>query len=95
MSFASIGASSLRIQRLQEKIETAENNGNKLRAELARSGGDITVCTKAVEMNLISSGGAPTIQLTAPLGATMTLMEAPSAEATEEPEMRAALTGTD
>ncbi len=86
---APIGAGSLRIRRLQARIESAETVGERLRGELALNTGDISVCTKAVELNLISSGGAPTIRLTAPKGATMTLVRTGMPETTEEPEIRA------
>ncbi len=89
VQFASIGAGSLRIRRLQARIESAETVGERLRGELALNTGDISVCTKAVELNLISSGGAPTIRLTAPKGATMTLVRTGMPETTEEPEIRA------
>ena len=93
--FASIGASSLRIRKLETRTEAAQNRGRQLQRELADQSGDISVLTRAVELNLISSGGASTILLTAPQGATMTLVETQSAQATEEPEIRAAITGTE
>ena len=88
---ASIGAENLRIRKLEARIEKAQENGRALRTQLEQSSGDISVCTRAVELNLISSGGAPTIRLTAPSGATLMLVERPVAEATGEPEMRASL----
>ena len=44
---------------------------------------------EAVEMNLISSSGATTIELQAPSGATLLLVENQAAEATAEPEVPA------
>ncbi len=86
---ATAGAGAIQIQKLESRIEKAQSAGEALQAKLAVSSGDITVCTKAVELNLISSGGAPTIILTAPAAATMTLVAMPEAAATEEPELRA------
>lgn len=85
---ASLGAGTLRIQKLEKRIAIAESQQAKLEADLARSSGDISVCTRAVELNLISSGGAPTISLTAP-DANMTLVAQTAAETTREPEIRA------
>ncbi len=89
VQFASIGASSLQIQKLERRLETAEGRNRELRIQLEQVSGDISVCTKAVELNLISSGGAKSIALTAPLGATMILVDS-AAQTTEEPELRAA-----
>jgi len=88
IQFASVGASSLQIQKLERRVETAQNKKQELRGQLDRVSGDISVCTKAVQLNLISSGGARTISLTAPLGATMMLVES-QASSTEEPDLRA------
>ena len=88
VQFASIGAGSLRIRKLESKMAAARSRSEELERELAEKGGDIRVVTRAVEMNLISSGGAPTIRLEAPSGATLTLVETP-AQATAEPELRA------
>ncbi len=86
---ASLGAGTLRIQKLEKRITLAEAQQQKLQGDLARRSGDISVCTRAVELNLISSGGAPTIALTAP-AANMTLVGPTAAPATQEPEIRAA-----
>ena len=91
VQFASIGAGSLRIRKLESKMAAARNRGEELERELAEQDGDIRVVTRAVEMNLISSGGAPTIPLTAPSAATLTLVET-TAQATAEPGMRASVT---
>lgn len=91
VGLASLGASSIRMQKLETRIAAAEAKGETLRADLQQLSGDISVCTKAVELNLISSNGAPTISLTAPAGATMTLVETSVATATQEPEIRAAM----
>ena len=96
VSLAAVGSSAINIQKLETRITAAESRSRDLNRQLAASSGDISVCTRAVELNLISSGGAPTIQLTAPAAATMTIVntsavqENQTAQTTEEPEMRAA-----
>ena len=89
VEFAEIGASSLQAQKLQTRITAAEAKGKTIRAELAASSGDISILTKAVEMNLISSGGAQTILLTAPAAATMNLVTSSPAAPTAEPALAA------
>ena len=72
---AALGSGKLAIQRLNTRIASVEEKNEGLRIQLAASGGDISVCTEAVKLNMISSTGARAIQLTAPLGASMTLIE--------------------
>ncbi len=72
---ASLGSGQLAIQRLNTRIASVEEKNEGLRIQLAISGGDMSVCTEAVKLNLISSTGARTIELTAPHGARMTLVE--------------------
>ena len=91
---ASIGTGSLRIRKLETRIEAAQARNLELRGQLASLGGDVSVCTKAVELNMISSNGAPTIQLTAPAAANMVLMEAGEVTATQEPDIRASAAQT-
>lgn len=86
--FGALASSTLRINRLENRINAADARGQTLRTDLARQSGDISVCTKAVELNLISSNGAATIQLTAP-DANMTLVYSQNSTATQEPELRA------
>ena len=86
---ASIGAGALRMQKLEARIEKAQANGRTLRTQLEQSSGDISVCTRAVEMNLISSSGAPTIRLTAPETATLMLVETSADQTTAETDLRA------
>ncbi len=90
---ASIGKSSSVIHVLDEKISAVEAYNEALSGEVAAQTGDISVCTEAVRLNLISSGGARTIQLTAPEGASLmlnSLETEAAAEATEVPALRAA-----
>ncbi len=72
---ATIGSSSLQIRQLDEKISAVEEYNEQLRGKVAAHSGDISVCTEAVRLNLISSSGARTIQLTAPQGANLMLSE--------------------
>ena len=63
---AGMGLSSRSIRRLDNKIEDMAKRNETLRQELAVNAGDVSVCTEAVKLNLISGYGAQTIQLTAP-----------------------------
>lgn len=69
---AIIGINEKSIERLQGKIEMLAAKNRELETELLYSSGDVTVCTEAVKLNLISSNGARTVELTAPQNATMT-----------------------
>ena len=82
---AALGSGKLAVQRLNTRIASVEEKNEGLRIQLAASGGDISVCTEAVKLNMISSTGARAIQLTAPLGASMTLVEHEA-----DPNLRAA-----
>lgn len=86
---AAIGSGRLRIQKLETRIDAAQAKQEALKRDLAALSGDISVCTRAVELNLISSNGARTIQLTAPEGATMTLVDSQETTGGNEPETRA------
>ncbi len=68
---AGIGISSRNISRLDEKISYISQKNEELNVQLLSSTGDITVCTEAVKLNLIASGGAKTIALQAPANANM------------------------
>ena len=86
---AVLGSCQARSRRLEDQIAAASRKQEELRLSLEAAGGDIRVLTKAVELNLISSGGAPSIWLTAPAAATMVLVDAGESSSTERPEMRA------
>lgn len=77
---ASLGAGSLRIQKLNTRLQAMEERNLALRETLDRSSGDISVCTEAVKLNLVSSNGVTPITLTAPTGARMVLVETEAAE---------------
>ena len=68
----SIGSSARTIDRLGSRIEMIAERNETLSAQLSYSAGDISVCTEAVKLNLISANGASSVKLTAPQGATMT-----------------------
>ena len=70
---AGIGISSRNISRLGSKIDLFTQKNEQLRQEVSYSSGDVSVCTEAVKLNLIASGGAKTIRLTAPQDATLIL----------------------
>ena len=63
---AGMGLGSRSISKLESKIEDMNSRNETLRQELALSSGDVSVCTEAVKLNLISGYGATTITLTAP-----------------------------
>ena len=63
---AGMGLSSRSIRRLDVKIEDMAERTESLRHQVALNASDVSVCTEAVKLNLISGYGAQTIQLTAP-----------------------------
>ena len=63
---AGMGLGSRSIGRLNSKITDMTRRNNELKQELELSAGDVSVCTEAVKLNLISGYGAQTIILTAP-----------------------------
>ena len=92
VELAALGTSGLNIRKLNRQIEAMEARNAELRVMLERSSGDISVCTEAVKMNLVSSNGVRPIQLTAPEGASMVLTETQSGQ--EADHLRASVTGT-
>jgi len=76
---AGIGSSSRTAGKLNTKITTLENRNSQLQAEIDLNAATANVCTEAVKLNLISSGGATTIRITAPLNSGMTLSSADKA----------------
>ena len=63
---AGMGMGSRTIGRLNSKIEDMTRRNAELKQEVDLSSGDVSVCTEAVKLNLISGYGAQTIRLTAP-----------------------------
>ena len=70
---AGIGASSRTLNKLESKITEMSERNEQLRNEIAYNAGDISVCTEAVKLNLVSGSGVRTIVLTAPLDANITI----------------------
>ena len=66
---AGMGLGSRSIGRLDSKIADMTQRNAALKQELELSAGDVSVCTEAVKLNLISGYGARTIVLTAPIQA--------------------------
>ena len=69
---AGIGTSMRALNKLENKITEMSEKNEQLRAEIAWNAGDISVCTEAVKLNLVSGNGVRTIILTAPQDANMT-----------------------
>ncbi len=63
---AGMGISKRSISRLDAKIADQGRRNDLLKQELDISAGDVSVCTEAVKLNLISGYGARTVQLTVP-----------------------------
>ena len=85
---AGIGGSSRMIGKLNNSIRELENRNSQVRAEIETSASGTSVRTEAVKLNLISSNGAKTIRITAPVNACLTLSTAAQAEENAELEGR-------
>ncbi len=70
---AGIGRSMRNITKLDSRIEILSDKNEELNARLAMSTDDLSVCTEAVKLNLIGSGGARMVHLTVPSTVTMKL----------------------
>ena len=75
----SIGASGRIITKLNSSVRDLEAKNERIQAEIDLAAGSASVCTEAVKLNLISSGGARTIRLTAPVNAQLTVSTAEKA----------------
>lgn len=84
---AGIGSGSRNVERISSKMAALENRNGELRTELELSRGN-AVHTEASKMDLISSNGARTIRLTAPVNATLVLSDATTAAENEDLEGR-------
>ena len=62
-----------------EETKPMETKNERLQAEIELQAGSSSVCTEAVKLNLISSNGARTIRLTAPVNAQLTFSSAEKA----------------
>ncbi len=74
-----IGAGGRTITKLNSSIRDLETKNERLQAEIELQAGSSSVCTEAVKLNLISSNGARTVRLTAPVNAQLTFSSAEKA----------------
>ena len=85
---AGMGTGARAIEKVTERITGLEETNGRLKEELATSGGQTVVSSEAVKRDMISSGGATTIRLTAPENARLTLSTASKAAENEDLEGR-------
>ena len=83
-----IGAGGRTITKLNSSIRDLETKNERLQAEIELQAGSSSVCTEAVKLNLISSNGARTIRLTAPVNAQLTFSSAEKAAENADLEER-------
>ncbi|MER1993959.1 MAG: hypothetical protein ABS897_07985 [Eubacteriales bacterium] len=76
---AGIGSTGRVITRLNSSVRDLEAKNERIQAEIDLAAGSASVCTEAVKLNLISSTGARTIRLTAPVNAQLTVSTAEKA----------------
>lgn len=70
---AGIGIGNRNLNKLDRKIAEIAGKNEKIEAELAMRDDDISVCTEAIKLDLVSANGAQTIRLTAPAEARLTV----------------------
>lgn len=75
----SIGTGGRVIAKLNTSVRELEAKNERIQSEIDLTAGSASVCTEAVKLNLISSTGAKTIRLTAPVNAQLTLSTAEKA----------------
>ena len=85
VDLAGIGTSGRVIGRLNSSIRDLENRNGQVQAEIDLGSSSASVRTEAVKLDLISSNGAKTIQVTVPINAQLTLSTA--AHAAENAEL--------
>ena len=85
---ASIGTGGRVITKLNSSIQDLETKNERIQAQIDMTTGSASVCTEAVKLNLISSTGAKTIRLTAPINAQLTVSTAEAAAENAELEGR-------
>ena len=85
---ASIGAGGRVVTKLNSSISDLESRNERLQAQIDTTAGSASVCTEAVKLNLISSNGARTIRLTAPVNAQLRISTAEAAAENAELEGR-------
>ena len=76
---AGIGSGGRVISKLNASVRELEAKNERIQAEIDLAAGSASVCTEAVKLNLISSTGARTIRLTAPVNAQLTVSTAEKA----------------
>lgn len=86
VDLAGIGTCDRRVRKLENKVASVTEKNENLENELLLCTGDVSVCTEAVRLNLVSSGGTRTVKLTVPESANMTLN---SATVTDDAELDA------
>ena len=74
-----IGSSGRVITRLSASVRDLEAKNERIQGQIDLAAGSASVCTEAVKLNLISSTGARTIRLTAPVNAQLTVSTAEKA----------------
>ncbi len=87
---AGIGTSGRMIGKLNTSIRDLENKNEQVKAEIELNANGASIRTEAVKLNLISSGGAKTIRVTAPVNAQLTLSTA--AQAAENADLEGRMT---
>ena len=85
---ATIGTGGQTIRKLNASITELESRNEHLQAEIKQNTDSASVRTEAIKLNLISSNGAETIRLTAPINAMLTLSTADKAAENAELEGR-------
>lgn len=88
VDLAGIGTSGRVIGRLNSSIRDLENRNGQVQAEIDLGSSSASVRTEAVKLDLISSNGAKTIQVTVPINAQLTLSTAAHAAENAELEGR-------
>lgn len=87
---AAIGSTGHTVSKLASSIEKLASENEWIQEQIAQSTDSASVCTEAVKLNLISSCGAMTIRLTAPVDAQLTLSSA--AQAAENADLQVRMT---
>lgn len=83
---AAIGSTGHNVNKLNANIENLTAENERIKGQIDQSSDSASVCSEAVKLNLISSKGARTIRLTAPVNAQMTLSSA--AQAAENAQLQ-------
>ena len=79
VDLACIGTGGRTVAKINSSIHDLESKNERLQAEIDLTASSASVCTEAVKLNLISSNGAQTVRLTAPVNAQLTVSTPESA----------------